>query len=144
MKIEEVPQDRGMISEEHGREVCYAVDKTGQYTLSKSAGWDVKNIVNDQAWDIIVEQTRRCHQQVIDGEKSPIIYHAAKNQMDIGLLSNYVELAKWRVKRHCKPRVFNRLGDSVLEKYARVFGVTIDELKKVPEVFKKDQIIISK
>lgn len=144
MRIDEVPQDRGMITEEHGGEVCYAVDDSGKYTISKSAGWDVKNIVNDQAWDVIVEETRKCHQQVVNGEKSPIVFWAAKNQMDLSLLSNYVEIAKWRVKRHLKPNVFNRLGDKMLEEYAYIFGISVNELKNVPEKFIVEEVFTSK
>ncbi|WP_054698357.1 hypothetical protein [Desulfosarcina cetonica] len=52
MKIEEVPQDRGMITDDR-REVCYAIDDQGRYVLTGSAGWEPKNIANRQAWEQI-------------------------------------------------------------------------------------------
>lgn len=144
MKVEEVPQDRGMITEEHGGEVCYAVKQDGNYTMSKSAGWDVKNIVNDQAWSLIIEETRKVHSEVINGRLSPLAYHAAKNQMDVSLLSCYIELARWRVRRHYKPRVFKRLNSRVLEKYAAIFKISVQELQQVPTEFDEKLIISEK
>jgi len=144
MKVEEVPQDRGMINEEHGCEVCYAVTDDGCYTLSRSAGWEVKNIVNDQAWSIIIEETQKAHAKVLNGDVSPIAYYAAKNQMDVSLLACYVQIAKWRVKRHYKPSIFNRLSDKLLEKYAAVFNVSVQELQQVPAKFDVNLIISEK
>ena len=84
MKVEEVPQDNGMIGD-YGHEVCYAVGADGRYTLAPSLGWEAKNIVNDQAWALIVEETAKVHRLVRQGELSPIAYHQARHQMDVGL-----------------------------------------------------------
>ena len=37
MKISEVPQDRGMMTDDV-HEVCYALDKDGRYVLAASSG----------------------------------------------------------------------------------------------------------
>ena len=55
MKIDQVPQDQGMIDGDR-HEVCYAVNKQGRYVLVQSAGWEPKNVVNDQAWELIKEK----------------------------------------------------------------------------------------
>jgi hypothetical protein len=55
MKIDEVPQNKGMITDGL-REICYAVDENGRYILAQSAGWEPKNIANDQAWMLIEEE----------------------------------------------------------------------------------------
>jgi len=139
MKVAEVPQDKGMIGE-YGHEVCYAVGDNGRYTLSPSLGWDAKNIVNDQAWTAIAEETRRMHALVQSGKLSPIAYYQAKHQMDIGLLAHYVALANWRVKRHRRPEIFLRLPERILRKYATVFGVSTADLKTVPKTFSPELI----
>ena len=125
---------------EYGHEVCYAVGEDGRYMLSPSLGWEAKNIVNDQAWAVIVEETRRIHQQVQSGKLSPIAYYQAKHQMDIGLLARYVDMAGWRVKRHRRPEIFRRLSERILQRYATVFGVTTTELKTVPATFSPELI----
>ena len=139
MKVEEVPQDKGVIGD-YGREVCYAVGENGRYTLSPSLGWEAKNVVNDQAWAVIAEETRRMHALVQSGKLSPIAYYQAKHQMDIGLLARYVDMAKWRVKRHRRSEVFRRLPERILQKYATVFGVSPAELKTVPKTFTPELI----
>jgi hypothetical protein len=139
MKVEEVPQDKGMIGD-YGHEVCYAVGDNGRYILSPSLGWEAKNVVNDQAWAVIAKETRRMHQMVQNGELSPIAYYQAKHQMDICLLARYVNMAGWRVRRHRRPVIFRKLPERILHRYATVFGVSMEELKTVPQTFTPELI----
>ena len=73
MKISDVPQDRGMITDDR-REICYAVDEKGNYVLAESAGWEPKNVANSQAWDIIRDQARETLKNI----------EAILNSVDIG------------------------------------------------------------
>lgn len=132
MKVKDVPQDNGMI-ENYGLEICYATNENGEYELAHSLGWDAKNIVNDQAWELIYNELKTLHDKIRANKLSPLAYHMARNQMDTKLLGKYVSLAGWRVKRHLKPKIFNKLSDSVLSKYADIFDISIEELKTVPE-----------
>ena len=132
MKTSEVPQERGIIPE-NVHEVCYAVDESGNYVLTNSAGWEPKNIVNDQAWEIIKAQVQGVLAQIQAGRLSPLAFHMAKNQMSTGLLSRYVRFSRWRVKRHLKPHVFKRLEPDVYRRYANIFEITVEQLLKVPE-----------
>jgi hypothetical protein len=127
MKIVEVPQERG-INPKNVHEICYAVDESGNYVLRESAGWEPKNIVNDQAWEIIKAQVQDVLAQIQAGRLSPLAFHMARNQMSVGLLSSYVRFGRWRVKRHLKPHVFIRLSTAVLRRYADVFEITVEEL----------------
>ncbi len=126
MRKQDVPQDIGIA--EGLKEVCYAVDDTGRYVLVPSAGWEPKNVTNHQAWQLIEEQQRDVATQVLEGRQSPIAYYMTKNLMDVGLLAQYVGFFRWRVRRHLKPRVFRKLAPAVLEKYAKVFGITVEQL----------------
>lgn len=139
MKINEVPQDCGIIGC-HGREVCYAVNDKGRYELVPSLGWEVKNIVNDQAWDVILQEVRSILDLVRKGRLSPLAFHMAKNQMDPGLLARYSGMARWRVKRHLKPAVFRGLSRSVLSRYATTLGLSIDALASVPETLTRETL----
>lgn len=128
MKENEVPQDEG-ITGGVTREVQYAIDENGKYVKTFSKGWEAKNIVNELAWDDIQEQVDIANEKMLEGKASPIMYFMAKNQMDVTLLSNYVELPKWKVKRHLKPKGFKKLNQEQLENYAKAFSISIDELK---------------
>ncbi len=139
MKIDEVPQDNGMIAD-HGHEICYAVDENGRYRLVPSLGWEAKNIVNDQAWEVISSEAEKMYTLAKKGKVSPLAYYQAKHQMDLTLLAKYVSLPKWRVRRHMKPAVFHKLPTRILQKYCSVFAVSMDELLNLPESFSPQQV----
>jgi len=131
MKVSEVPQERGIMPEDF-HEVCYAVDEGGNYVLAESAGWEPKNVANSQAWEIIQAEVADALGNVHTGQRSPLAFHMAINQMNISLLSKYVRMNRWRVNRHLKQDVFKRLKPNILKQYADVFGITVEQLLKVP------------
>ena len=126
MRHKDVPQDRGMTEGLH--EVCYAVDENGHYVLVPSTGWEPKTIANDQAWELIHEQVEDIYFQVQKGRISILAYHMTKNLMDISLLAQYAGFSRWRVWWHMRPWIFKRLREPVLIHYARVFGISLNEL----------------
>ena len=132
MKIEDVPQDKGMIDDDR-REICYAVDDDGRYVLSSSRGWEPKNVVNRQAWDLVRKDVAATLAKVRDGKLSPLAYHMARNQMNVGLLSKYVPYGRLRVWWHLRPKVFERLPPGMLKPYADLFEVDPADLKAVPD-----------
>lgn len=132
MKKQDVPQDPGII-EDYGHELCYAVDRKGEYDLVPSIGWEPKNIANDQAWQVIDMEIEQALDQIKKGSKSPLAYYMAKNQMDVGLLANYMGLYRWQVRRHLKPSVFKGLKKDLLGKYARFFEVSVSDLESFCE-----------
>lgn len=130
MKKEEVPQDRGNLSNKNMKELVYATDENGNYTTALSAGWEPKTIALTNSIDEISERIAVAKEQVKNNEVSPICYFMEVSRMDIGVLASYVGMWQWRVKRHFKPKVFAKLSDSVLSKYADSFNITTAELKK--------------
>jgi len=131
MKKEDVPQQFGLNA--GCQEVNYAVDRDGRYLLAQSAGWEAKTIALQQAWEAIVEQLHQVLAEIRAGEKSSLAYYMVKNQMDPALLSQYSGISRWRVKRHLKPRVFNKLDAVALAPYVELFGLNIEQLRRVPE-----------
>ncbi len=131
MKQKEVPQDKSNLESLNFRELCYAVDENGEYTTENSTGWDPKTIALDNAIKDIEERTALAKQKVLNDETSPVEYYMELHKMDLGILASYVGLWQWRVKRHFKPAVFNKLNNSTLQKYADVFDISIDELKHI-------------
>ncbi|WP_321492096.1 hypothetical protein [uncultured Desulfobacter sp.] len=127
MKIKDVPQHPGIL-EDYGHEVCYAVDAEGNYNLVPSIGWMPKNIANEQAWEVIEANISRAAESILRGNLSPLGYYMACHQMDIRLLAKYMGLYGWQVKRHLKPKVFSSLKPSLLEKYAGLFKVPVDDM----------------
>ena len=129
MKQDEVPQDKGNLSNKNMKELVYATDENGQYTTALSSGWEPKTIALTNSIDEISERIAVAKAQVDANEASPILYFMEFCRMDIGVLSSYVGMWQWRVKRHFNPKVFAGLSDSILSKYATSFNISIEELK---------------
>lgn len=131
MKEKEVPQDDANMMQGKFREPVYSLDEDGNYTTVRSVGWDPKNAVMQQAWDNINEKVEETKQKVINGQLSPIAYYMEKNIMDISLLSKYMGLWKWTVKKHLKPKNFNKLSEDLILQYADIFNITPEQLKDI-------------
>lgn len=129
MKKEEVPQDKGNLSNKNMKELVYATDEKGNYTTALSTGWEPKTIALSNSIDEISERVAIAKAQVEKNEASPIVYFMEYSRMDIAILSSYVGMWQWRVKRHFNPKVFAKLSDKILQKYAETFNISINELR---------------
>jgi len=130
MKIDDVPQDNGMKA---GHEIIYAVDDQGNYVLVQSLGWEPKVFIHSQYLDGLQQQVADVLKQVHDGKLSTLAFHMVKNQMDVKLLARYVRLPRWKVKQHLKPNRFKALEPALLNRYADVFDLPVDQFLKIPE-----------
>ncbi len=129
MKKEDVPQDESSLSKANLREVVYAVDKDGNYGKALSSGWDAKTIALNESLQLIDEQVAETIQKIKEGILSPIAYYMEIQRMDVVVLSGYVGLWQWRVKRHLKAKVFKKLSKKIVNKYAEAFEISVSELK---------------
>lgn len=129
MKKKEVPQDKGNLSHKNMKELVYATDEKGNYTTALSSGWEPKTIALSNSINEINERIALAKTQVENNQASPIVYFMEYSRMDVAILSSYVGMWQWRVKRHFKPKVFAQLSDKILLKYAETFNVSIAELR---------------
>jgi hypothetical protein len=130
MKKEDIPQDTGAFGK-ITKEVCYATDAQGQYTTELSKGWDVKNSANDAAWADIEERVRVARERVLRKEASPLLYFMELKLMDLKVLAAYTGFWGWQVRRDMRPGVFKTLSDRRLGRYAKVFEVSVEDLKNM-------------
>jgi hypothetical protein len=100
--------------------------------LSKSAGWEPANTANQQAWELLEQELAQTAEKVKAGLLSPLAFHMARNLMDVKVLARYAGIARWRVKRHMRPAIFARLDRAVLERYAKIFNITVEQLVEIP------------
>ncbi|MCV6628938.1 MAG: hypothetical protein OIF50_03660 [Flavobacteriaceae bacterium] len=129
MKRKEVPQDRSGLSKKGFKELCYAVDEEGKYTTALSQGWEPKTIALDNALEEIERRKAEALEEIRMGKASPIVYFMEVHRMDLPILAAYIGMWQWRVKRHFKPNIFKKLRPKQLEKYAKVFQISVEELK---------------
>ncbi|MDC8105693.1 hypothetical protein ACNFU2_12420 [Chryseobacterium sp. PTM-20240506] len=129
MKKQDLPQDESNLKSANMTEVVYVTDENDNYTTANSIGWEAKKLALDESMALINERIEEARQNVAAQIVSPIIYFMELNKMDMAVLSAYVGMWQWRIKRHTKPKVFRTLSDTVLKKYADAFGITVEELK---------------
>ncbi len=129
MKKNELPQDASAL-ENFTKELCYVQNEDGSYGTGLSKGWEVKKAALDNAWDDINEQVKKAALEVKNGLKSPIYYFMVKRLMTVQILAAYTGFMKFKIRRHFKPKKFNSLPDTVLQKYASVFEIKLQDLKQ--------------
>ncbi|AZA48196.1 hypothetical protein EG346_08295 [Chryseobacterium carnipullorum] len=129
MKKQDLPQDESNLKSANMTEVLYVTDENDNYTTANSIGWEAKKAALEESLELIHERIEEARKEVANNTVSPIIYFMELNKMDLGVLSSYVGMWQWRVKRHTKPKVFKTLSETVLKKYADAFGISVDELK---------------
>jgi hypothetical protein len=113
------------------RELFYYYQEDGNYDKKVGFHPDTDRIILQQAWDLFQERIDAARKRAISGETSPIVYYMEKNLLDPLNLSMMSGVSLWRVKRHFKPKVFQKLNEKTLEKYASAFNITVEELKKI-------------
>jgi len=131
MKKDEVPQDKSNLESANFKELCYAVDENGEYTTVNSSGWDPKTIALNQAIEDINQRVEDAKKRVLNHQTSPVEYYMEFHKMDLPILASYVSMWKCRVKRHFKPKVFEKLSKNILQKYADTFDISIEQLKNI-------------
>ena len=130
MKKEQVPQDLSSLGKVT-KEVCYATAPSGKYTTQLSKGWEIKIDALDAAWGEVNNRIALARQKVLNGEASPLLFFMEKALMDTAILAGYTGFWQWQVKRHLKPALFKKLTREKLERYARVFNISVEELTKM-------------
>ncbi len=130
MKAKDVPQEEWITG--HGRRACYAEDDSGRYVVVPSKGWEVEKIVNAQAHAEIQRRLEEVKREVAAGKASPLKYHMENNMMDVALLAATSGFWKCQVRRHLQPGRFNALDNKSLELYAKIFRISVADLRKLP------------
>ena len=138
MKKKDVPQDNEGLLQDKFREPCYAIDEDGNYVMVPSTGWAPKNAALKQAWEEVNEKAESAREKVLTGKRSILAWHMEKNIMAIKLLSQYTGIPRRKIRKHLKPNVFQSLDESILQIYADVFNITLEELTDIKALKKEE------
>lgn len=127
MKPQDVPQDDSSTYHGHKR-LLYARSEEQGYKAVQSSGWDIEEQATLDAvhhFDALAEQAA-C--DVAAGRRSPLYYHMYRTRMSPQLIAQSTGLFVWQVKRHFRPRVFAKLPERTLQRYADAMGMTLQAL----------------
>lgn len=129
MKVDEVPQDdnSGM------RKAMYAVDRDGRYTTVESSGWQAEKTATRVAIADFERELAAARDRCLAGRSAALEYHMYARRMDLATLADSTGIARWRVRRHLRPRVFARLPKRLLARYAQALQMPAAELPNLPE-----------
>lgn len=132
MRHDRVPQD-GSRTYAGERKAVYALDDQGRYVRTVTSGWTAE----ETATAIALEEYRRlaaeARERVQAGELAPLAYHMYSLRMEPETLAQAAGLFRWRVRRHLRPAVWERLPRRVLERYAAAMGLSVTALQQLPE-----------
>jgi len=128
MNTNKVPQDgSGSI-----HKAMYAVDRDGHYTTVESSGWQAQQTATDVAIAEFEHQLAAAHARCIAGHSVALEYHMYARRMDIATLADASGIARWRVRRHLRPRIFARLPQRTLARYAQALQMPVATLSELP------------
>lgn len=127
MKKIEVPQENNSTLNGQ-KKVMYGTDENGEFQRINYAS-SVEEFATITAVQEYKDLEKECLEDIKNNIASPIKYFMYKNRMDLPTLSSVVDMFSFRVKRHLKMEIFRKLNDKTLEKYAKAFGIKIEELK---------------
>jgi hypothetical protein len=122
-----VSRDNNDLPDEKYKTVIYTVDENGNYIRKQTTGWEPENIAHSMAWDDINQRIENTKKEVLTGKLSPLAYFMEREMMDPKRLSGLTGISKWRIKRHLNPRIFSKISDIYLNRYAEFFKVSVSD-----------------
>ena len=131
MDVDAVPQEGNRTMGGH-RRVMYARGKDGRMVIVPSRGGEVDETVTLQALERIHDMTEEARARVQAGKTSPLEYWMYAQRLDLPQLSQVTGLWKWRIRRHFRPAIFSELSTAILQRYAEVMGITVEQLRRLP------------
>ena len=114
------------------RKATYAVDDAGHYAAAPSSGWTVEEIVTDQAVEEYSRLAADALRRARTGHASPLEFHMYDRRLELPTLAQATGLWRWRVRRHLRPEVFQRLTLELMRRYADALGIPVEQLRGLP------------
>lgn len=131
MRADEVPQDAQPGLDGHTRAI-YARDVNGDYGRVESSGWEAESTATHLAIADFERGAADAVQRCRAGTTAPLEHHMYARRMDVPALADATGMARWRVRRHLRPRVFARLSTRLLARYAEALQLPAETLRQLP------------
>lgn len=133
MNVNDVPQDNSKTFNGE-RKIIYAQNQQG-YQGMESTGWEIEEYATAQAVAEYQRQTKAAFIAVQRGEKSPLYFHMLNMRFDEPGLAMAAGVWQWQLRRHFQPKIFAKLSDKTLQKYAQAFQMRIADIQQLPSTY---------
>jgi hypothetical protein len=110
--------------------ILYAEKEDESYGAMASGSYATKNYI-DEFLKYKESLDTKLRSDLKAGKISPLFYFMLMQDMGQGDLAKRVGISKCKLRKQLKPEKFSKLPDRVLEKYAVIFGVTVDQIKEI-------------
>lgn len=110
------------------KKVMYAKDDSGEFKRV-NYGSSVEEFATLTAVNEYKILENECLEEIKQNISSPIKYFMYKNRMDLPTLCSGIGMFSFRVKRHLQMKHFLKLNDKILQKYAELFEISLEDLK---------------
>lgn len=107
--------------------ILFAEKEDESYEAIKSGSYAVKHYLDD-FFKLKENLDRALREDIRKGKISPAYYYMLMEDMGEGDLAKRVGISKRKLRKHFMPQVFVKLDHVILQKYALVFGVSVDKL----------------
>jgi hypothetical protein len=109
--------------------ILYAEKEDESYDAIKSGSYAVKHFLGDY-FKLKENLDKELREELKKGNITPVYYYMLMQDMGPGDLAKRVGISKRKLRKHFRPDVFAKLDHARLQKYATVFGITVEQLKK--------------
>lgn len=123
------PDPDGKLREANSKRVRYTSDDRGTVVEEYEEFTDYGVVVAGNVFDRYREREEKARELVRKKKSSPIEYFMYRTRIELELLVVLTGFTRREVKKHMKPRIFEKLNDAVLLRYAEVFETDIDTIK---------------
>jgi hypothetical protein len=110
--------------------ILFAEKEDESYGAIKSGSYAVKHYLGDY-YKLKENLDKELREEIRIGKISPVFYYMLMEDMGEGDLAKRVGISKRKLHKHFMPEVFDKLGDEIHQKYAIVFGITVEQLKEI-------------
>jgi len=110
--------------------ILFAEKEDESYGEIKSGSYAVKHYLGDY-YKLKENLDKELREEIRKGKISPVFYFMLMQDMGEGDLAKRIGISKRKLHKHFKPEAFETLDDTILQKYAVVFGITVEQLKEI-------------
>lgn len=120
-------ENEGMVNCPEQQVILYVEKEDGRYGPVQTGSYITANYLDDYFLKR-KNLENDLKQQILRKEISPVKYYMVLEDLTVSELASRMKTWKWRIRRHLLPENFQSIPPAMLQRYASVFNVTVEDL----------------